>query len=67
MTSFFGMGSHQATLEEDVTLFNGPNLFESHWSNQWLTSRTVTENTESEVRAGCNTFAPCGVLRVGLK
>src|SRR5208283_3489971 len=23
MTSSFGMGSHQATLEEDVTLFNG--------------------------------------------
>jgi len=23
MTSSFGMGSHQATLEEDVTLLNG--------------------------------------------
>ena len=29
-------------LEEDVTLRNG-NLLESDWSNQWLTSVTVTQ------------------------
>lgn len=28
MTSSFGMGSHQATLEEDVTLLNG----QTSWS-----------------------------------
>jgi len=42
------MGSHQATLEEDVCVQRS-DLFKSHWLNQWLT--LVTVRTDSAVRA----------------